>query len=499
MSTALAEFVQADAREHSRALYLVQRGRVLLRPELAAHEDVLRLAADTGEHRAAFDLLYASTRSDGRAVRWAIFQAIYARAHIDGAVFRRTHEQIAEDATAFSTLAGGREVKAASVKQYMREFHEHRLVVTLEGGLSPAAHAKLGGKGARVPLYALTVPVALDDQLPARSPLRKGRDAAAREAALGRRVRKALGIPEEETAGQERWESSSTDAGGSSDSAPVDQPSHPNPSRREWVVSPRPRPRRDASGPGRTPRTRRGESGNTKQTTPAHRLADALAEYGSLARISDERRARLLRPFANAGWSPADVRRALDFHPHHGAHIHTASPRYPLSWAQYRLGLWQNPDRTPMPSPSQHQRPGWTWGGTTSPVRGLPDHITTGSPLQRGQHQPNAAFRAARAAQTPTSGLSKLSRAERRAQQAQQREHIERDLDARTYAHRERETAADLARHIELHGFAASLQYNRCADQDAVAPYQVTPVFFGCAGQTQSESLIDLDTQEWNR
>ncbi|MFJ8209695.1 hypothetical protein [Streptomyces sp. NPDC096033] len=484
MSAALVEFVQADAREHSRARYLVQRGRVLLRPELATHEDVLRLAADTGEHRAAFDLVYASTRADGRAIRSAIFQAIYARAHIDGAVFRRTHEQIAEDASVFA----GREVKAASVTKYMREFIAKNLLVTLEGGLSPAAHARLGGKGARVPLYALTVPVILDDHLPDRTPLHKGRDAAAREAALGRRVRKALGIPEE-TAGQERWESSSTDSSGMSSDEPVDLLSHPNPSRREVVSSPRPRPRRDASGPGRTPRTRRGESGNTKTTSPAYRLAEALAEYGPLARISAERRARLLRPFANAGWSPADIRRALDFHPLHGAHLHTADPKYPLSWAQYRLGLWQNPDRTAPPSPSQQQRPGWIWDGTIAPTAALPEDITPGVPIQRGQHQPGAEFHAARAALAPTSGLSKLTRSQRRAHDAEERERIEHDLDRRSRGFRERVTQSYADRHVELHGRDAPRQYTREQQAEAV-PRQVKQLLFGRDEQTDLERLI---------
>ncbi|MGW6704766.1 hypothetical protein ACWGDE_07725 [Streptomyces sp. NPDC054956] len=398
----------------------MQRGRVLLRPELADCEDAVRLAADTGEHRAAVEHVYATARADGLAARRAVFMALYGLAHIDGCVLRATHAQIAERAA----MIAARSISPASVEKYLREFRAKNLLLTLEGGLSPEANAKLGGEGPRVPLYALVVPVALDDALPARTPLQKGRDARAREAALGRRVRKALGIPEpvEELSDLTRpavFPGNDSSSASVENCMPVDELSDPNHSRRELVVFPRPRSRRGAAGPGRTPRSRRGETSPTRKTSPAHLVAEKLTGHVVLRKISSERRVRLVRPFANAGWSAADVLFALEQQPDGTRHISTQAVRHPLSWAAYRLGLWL--DEAGIPVPSRFQQLAQAAGRPDAP-RPVADPTEPTWDNERAQQlEPEPANNRFKSARAALAQAQEIRRALKAAQETQAR------------------------------------------------------------------------------
>jgi hypothetical protein len=51
-----------------------------------------------------------------------------------------------------------------------------------------------------------------------------------------------------------------------------------------------------------------------------------------------------LRPHFAAGWTPADVRHALDHLPDGSPHIRTTEVHSPASWLAYRLSLWRSPD-----------------------------------------------------------------------------------------------------------------------------------------------------------
>jgi len=377
--------VVGDEIEAFRSLYRAERGRILTHPEMCARLDTHRLAVDSGEHRAAVEVVHASARADGLATRRAFFMALYARAHIDGLVVRRTHAQIAEDMAPFL----GREVSARTVAGLAREAHRNHLMVTLEGGLSPAAHAKLGGRGARVPLYALTVPSGIEGQLTHRTPHGKGTARPVDEVAY---LPRPAVSPEKAPSAVDY---TPAPVGPSRD--PVDEVAHPNRGLGRSRYSPRPTGRRERPGTSRkTPPARRGKNRPPKTSGNAVRLATALAVHPTLRKISNERRARLMRPFARAGWSPADIRHALEHAPNGTQHRHSDAVRHPWSWAAYRLGLWLAQGR-PVTSWSQRQVPGWVWSGESAfHTPESWDAERAVGPVRRGEHQPNDAYRAAR-------------------------------------------------------------------------------------------------------
>jgi len=379
--------ITGDETEAFRVRYRAERGRILAHPEMAARLDTHRLAVDSGEHRAAVEAVHACARADGLATRRAFFAALYARAHIDGLVVRRTHAQIAEDMAPFL----GREVSARTVAGLAREAHRLGLMVTLEGGLSPAAHAKVGGTGARAPLYALTVPSRVEGQLTHRTPHGKGAARPVDEVAY---LPRPAVSPEDAPSAAER-----TRAPAGPSREPVDEVAYPNRGLGSSRYSPRPTGRRDRPDPDRrAPLARRGEmSTPPKNAGKAARLAAALAVHPTLRKISDERRARLMRPFARAGWSPADIRHALEHAPDGTQHRHSDAVRRPWSWAAYRLGLWLVRGR-PVASWSQRQVPGWAWSGKSAVFRPETwEAERAAGAARRGEHQPNSAYRTARA------------------------------------------------------------------------------------------------------
>ncbi|MCW2938474.1 MAG: hypothetical protein JWN00_1459 [Actinomycetia bacterium] len=65
-----------------------------------------------------------------------------------------------------------------------------------------------------------------------------------------------------------------------------------------------------------------------------------------LNRISDKRLRHVLRPVFAAGWSPAQVRYALDHAPDGTARWHTADVRHPAAWVKHRLTAWRRGDGT---------------------------------------------------------------------------------------------------------------------------------------------------------
>ena len=72
-----------------------------------------------------------------------------------------------------------------------------------------------------------------------------------------------------------------------------------------------------------------------------------------LARLSPRHWRHLARPFAAAGWCPADVLYALDHAPAGREHGYTEEVRHVAGWARHRLGLWLDSQGVPRSSPSQ--------------------------------------------------------------------------------------------------------------------------------------------------
>lgn len=127
----------------------------------------------------------------------------------------------------------------------------------------------------------------------------------------------------------------------------------------------------------RAPRARRGEISSTSTDRYQARLLAARlrADSATLRKIARGRLAKLVAPFAAAGWSPSDVLHALDHRPDGTAHINTDSVRCPPGWVRWRLGHWRV-DGTVVASRSQRSVPGWRWPayetGEISPVPARP-------------------------------------------------------------------------------------------------------------------------------
>jgi hypothetical protein len=60
-----------------------------------------------------------------------------------------------------------------------------------------------------------------------------------------------------------------------------------------------------------------------------------------LAKLRGKRLTDLLAPWFELGWSPAQIRYALDHRPDGAPHWHTNDVRHVAGWVKYRLGLWR--------------------------------------------------------------------------------------------------------------------------------------------------------------
>lgn len=77
---------------------------------------------------------------------------------------------------------------------------------------------------------------------------------------------------------------------------------------------------------------------------------------GTLAALTDGWWAHITAPFTAAGWTASDQVYAVDHQPDGRQHrTRPANVRHPAGWLRWRLGLWQRPDGTPLPSPSQQR------------------------------------------------------------------------------------------------------------------------------------------------
>ena len=70
--------------------------------------------------------------------------------------------------------------------------------------------------------------------------------------------------------------------------------------------------------------------------------------------VSDGWWAHLTGPFTAAGWTPADIAKAIDYEPGGRQHRYRlAGVRHPVGWLRARLARWLGPDGTPLPSRRQ--------------------------------------------------------------------------------------------------------------------------------------------------
>ncbi|MGW2863390.1 hypothetical protein [Streptomyces sp. NPDC001205] len=292
--------------------------------------DGLRLAADIGEwyqaHLAhpALDGL----RTDWRRVVGHVVHAMAALAHQDACVVRASREALAAKATSLA----GREVSVHQIKRGVRLLRHSHLLTTLEEGRAPGADHPCGS----VPLYALTVPVVAEAALPCRAPDGRGRGQRERSMERARRVHRALGIPEiaEEDAGE--------------GTAPQNRGFHHGGTT---PLPPTTAGRDRHRDPLRAPRPRRGRVSPAARARYAARLLAREVPAGSaFDRIRPGQQAKLVAPFAAAGWSGADVAWALAHSPDAVEHTWSARVRRPLGWALVRLRLWLDPDGRPLPS-----------------------------------------------------------------------------------------------------------------------------------------------------
>lgn len=74
-----------------------------------------------------------------------------------------------------------------------------------------------------------------------------------------------------------------------------------------------------------------------------------------LRRLSDRHLRSVLRPWLSAGWTAADVLRAIDYAPDGRAHTWTTDVRSPSGWLLRRMQLWTDPSGSPLPALSAQQ------------------------------------------------------------------------------------------------------------------------------------------------
>lgn len=292
--------------------------------------DGRRLACDPGEwgHAFASHPGFDTLRSDWRATVGFVARAMATLAHHEACVVRASREALAARATELAQ----RPITVHQVKRAVRLLRNTTMLSTLEKGQRASARHPRPS----VPLYALTVPVAADEALPARTPGGKGRTVQTRIAEHDRQVRKALGIeePVDATAPQNRG----SHHGGTA------TPFIPHQGRRR-------RPAEHHSRPVTPPRPRRGEISAAAQARYAARLLAAeVPKTMAMGLLRLGQIAKLVAPFAAAGWSGADVDFALQHGPDGTPHRWSARVRHPLAWARWRLSLWISDSGAPLPS-----------------------------------------------------------------------------------------------------------------------------------------------------
>ncbi|WP_157255036.1 hypothetical protein [Nonomuraea typhae] len=82
--------------------------------------------------------------------------------------------------------------------------------------------------------------------------------------------------------------------------------------------------------------------------------AEALrATSGTLAKLSAKHLRSILREFFAAGWSPYDVKHALDNRADGSQWIHTELPRFVPGWLRHRLAAWRDDDGQVLPGRTQ--------------------------------------------------------------------------------------------------------------------------------------------------
>lgn len=303
--------------------------------------DEVRLAADPGEWRQAFELhpSFSTLREDWRKTLGAVARAMATMSHYEACAVRSSRQALAQR----STLIAKRSISVHQVKRSVRALREARLLITLEPGKAP-----VDGKSAGiVPLYLLTIPASLDDVLPLRSPKGRGAGRRARVERRGHRVRAALGLrqPQEAAADTECVEGTAPQNLGSTKGSTSPLPP---------TTTDRTKHNTKIAGRVRWAtrlRLRRGRINKNSQSRYATRLlAREVGHHMVLARISLGQLAQILEPFAIAGWSAADVRHALEQRPDGTRHRYTDRVREPRAWARWRLSWWLTPSRIPVGS-----------------------------------------------------------------------------------------------------------------------------------------------------
>jgi hypothetical protein len=105
------------------------------------------------------------------------------------------------------------------------------------------------------------------------------------------------------------------------------EPEKPHVRARETAPDEQPRP-----WPMHQPPRTRGQ-----RLTATRRLRN---QAPVLARLTDRQLRNVLRPWYDHGWSPAQIRYALDHQPDGTPHWHTADVRHVAGWIRSRLGQW---------------------------------------------------------------------------------------------------------------------------------------------------------------
>ncbi|GHI84114.1 hypothetical protein [Streptomyces xanthophaeus] len=536
-----------EVHDETRSPFAAERAAVvrhLVKLVESGKVGALRPAADAGEWRHAVEAHPAlgTVRSDFHAVLVAVSKALAVVSHQEAATVRQRHVLLAEKAAELA----GRAISTRQVARSIKRLAEHGLIVVLVAGRvgNPAT-----GASPVVPLYALTVPQVVEDVIPDRTPNGRGRTAADRTADREHRIRKALGLPVDESGHLERPAVSSDASERSEDrraSVLVDGSGHRNLGNTQVggdsPLPPARRPprsgRRSSTRPGSgAPRPRRGEITQTQKNHHHTRLLrDGIGHHVVLHRITPGRLARLLEPFALAGWSPSDIRHAMEHGPDGGQHIQTDRVRKSWSWLRYRLSFWIDQAGAPLPSKSQTVRPGWHWTGYTANSSATPSsrpwtvrfeeplepgptwsdpvaaaHDTTRTAAEFNQimaAQERADAEAARQMQRAAwDAATHIAEAAERRRLADEQAALSRytDLDSPILRYR-RETASASRRAALLRKRAEETtaapvgpRETRPSVQDftaEMAVYDPAPLIFDAP--TEAERLVDLDPNGWN-
>jgi hypothetical protein len=99
----------------------------------------------------------------------------------------------------------------------------------------------------------------------------------------------------------------------------------------------------ERSAPTRAPA--REDRGKAQRQGAAPGFGDHLV----LRRVSPAMLRHILRPWAAAGWTEADVRHALDARPDGSPWLHSDAVRVPHAWLRHRLSAWLDEAGQPLP------------------------------------------------------------------------------------------------------------------------------------------------------